>query len=266
MTELFFDLQASVMMQEYYREEKKRAKVYQRNFFMEFGSLSEGVFSEQRRIMVDALFRDEWLYRSHITKAYNRAGERLIEELRQRLEKGDHLRIWYDVSVNEFCSMLWIVMMFSEYAPQLSIVCGNSIRYHQDPDHPWWHMLPKDVPAFLEFEQPVTDSLLIKMRGIWKEICETSDDLRIRENGIIRSVPVYYFDEHIEALIPDGGIKAYDLWGAVIRKYGDAIPMNLIEKRICHIVRNGRYIVTELPEEELPPHARQYLDCLFIHR
>ncbi len=228
---------------------KKKHDVIYFNLHLNYGELSDGVFSDKRIRETNSVFCEEWLYQPLFTRSYIRHIKKAICQISKLLKKREHIRIWFDGSANEYCSFLYLISIFSQYWEQISFVNAENMGFDDLIFVPWLEIDPFNIEQFIAAEQQLTENFALAKVFEWKEICSNNSPLRVFENGSIKGVPIDYYDPIIESVIPIEEYSSDLVFRDLLNIVGNKIPYELLLNRLSHIIRNGNYRITHITKK-----------------
>ena len=159
--------------------------------FLSMGDISDLANLESRRDLYHSLY-GEFDHTSIVKQAFVQL---------QKIEKTSApIRIWYSNEPDELCGMLFISWMLRDWNVNIcTIQCSRSIAL---PGHTTLYknstnLSLEDVPIFLSFSQELEQPLAAHFANLWECLAKKNSELRVTENGAVRSVSIDYFDKLI---------------------------------------------------------------------
>lgn len=176
-----------------------------------------------------------------------------LEQICRRAASGEPIRIWVGTSGEDRCMLSWFAaqldrrsltsgkVYLNELPEKYNLPQGGAVSCTEwgDVEPEKWGLLDQK----LRREAPA--DFLQKQAALWHRLQEENTDLRIVENGTVKSVPGDYFDDLIWAEIdrqPDEFYEAQligELIGTQLR-----MPDGWIASRIETMIASGRLCIT----------------------
>ena len=192
--------------------------------------------------------------------------QKTLNTICARLKSGESLRIWIGSSAEDRCMISWLAnQLLRRNLGTAKLLLNQLPGKYQRPDgtfvsfKDWGEVEPLlwgQLDRELRQEVPTDD--LVHQAQIWQQLCQENGDLRIVDNGSLRSVSADYYDARIQAEIdrqPEEFPEACVI-GHLIGE-GLRMPDTWIADRIERMIQAGQLTVTEEETPGVPSYRRR---------
>lgn len=170
-------------------------------FMLDIGNIREPVYSSYRKELIYSILNQrQWGNNSQIEEELKASGSVYVNELnrlKDYIDKGEELRIWYCDSPYSLCGFYFLCDFMKGCTNQINvvklpeyIVRENCIVSYQN----WGEVPAEEISYFLKFEK----QLLIEERWMyeikWSELVNENMPLRVNINGHIIGVTDEFYD------------------------------------------------------------------------
>lgn len=238
--------------------------------YLSVGDLSEGVFSKKRVAAVADIVKGDLLYnRTFFGKRYWDKAKDAINEIRQRAENGEKIRIWYYTEADSVCAMMYLVSELADTDTEIALICIDCEDEAQiELSRTFTNFTRDQINYCVENAKVLGEADIKSIRDSWDELTSQSYPLRAYENGRVFGVPEDYYDEMIERNIPAAveftAVKVMDsvLRGLDLRK----VNYSLLEKRLAMLMCSGRYSMRVRTEYSPHDEVRPLLERMYFRK
>ena len=189
-----------------------------------------------------------------------------LDAICTRLQAGEPLRIWLSASAEDQCMMAWfadqlqrrnvhpVSLLLNQLPSRYERSDGTEVSYESwgEVEPLLWGRLDRE----LRKEAPA--DYLDRQAQLWQRLRQEDGDLRILEDGSLKSVSADYYDARIVAELdrqpeefPEAAVIG-SLIGAGLR-----MPDTWIANRIEHMIQAGRLTITEEETPGVPSYRRK---------
>ena len=188
-----------------------------------------------------------------------------LDAICARARNGEPLRIWLGISAEDQCMMSWLAhQLVSRDLSTVQVFLNRLPSRYARPegDMVSWENWGEVEPILWgrldqELRREAPTDFLVSEARIWQALCKENGELRILENGRLRSVSADYYDSWIQAEIdrqlpefPEaqviGSLIGHDL----------RMPDTWIADRIEVLIRSGLLTVAEEQTPGVPSYRR----------
>ena len=220
------------------------------------GEIAPEHFWEHRR----AFFADTELYLSPNHQQADKNAHRHLEKCRQslaqvfqRVKGGEAMRIWYGSSAEDGCMLAWLAAQLADQQLTPKTLYLNQLpEQYPRPEGgavswiSWGEVGPKQWGLLdQELRREAPEDFLSEQAALWHRLQRENTELRIAENGELRSVPADYYDDLIRQAVrrqPEEFNEAQligQLIGTQLR-----MPDVWIAQRIEVMIQAGQLVIT----------------------
>lgn len=230
---------------------------------LHLGDLRDGVFSETRLNQVHAMMEDEWRDGTLYTKREQKKASTGIKAVKQRMEKGEKIRIWYSDSAEDLCALYYLISELSGIPGEITCVHKNSWKVpYSNKVSRFGALRYPELLYYLPTERTIEESERRWIAETWKELCSQSWILRANVNGELVGVPESFYDSGIRAFIPRSGeFKSSRVEGEYLTVIPSGLGSDIVEWRLSVILHGSEFETVGEPRE-LPEGAY----CLMLDR
>lgn len=224
-------------------------------FMLDIGNIQEEIDSLYRKKLIyDMYAQEQWGKDLEMDMELRSLAEiyvREMQRLKEYLEEGETIRIWYSDAAYSICGFYHLCSIFSKYKNQLRIVKlpqyvvrGNVIVSYKN----WGEVAAEEFAGFLQYEKELSREEVRMYQSMWHELQEDNSPLRASINGELVGVPEDFYDFLIWKRLTQKPIKEARLIGDILGNY----PVNMVDswyaKRINYHIAQGKIKVVEESE------------------
>lgn len=221
-------------------------------FMLDIGNIQEETDSQYREKLIYDMHAQEQRGKNleidvelrNLAKTYVRETQRLKEYL----EKGETIRIWYSDAAYSACGFYHLCSILSKYENPLRIVKlpehvvhGNVIISYKN----WGEIAAEEFAGFLHCERELRKEEVRMYQSMWNELREDNSPLRASLNGKMVGVPEDFYDFLIWKILTKTPIKEARLIGDILGKYPVNMRDSWYAKRINYFITQGKIKVVE---------------------
>ncbi len=162
--------------------------------------------------------------------------DKIIDSINRRYK----IRIWTShKDIYSYLIMLYVSSVIKKYDYQLYVIYCDEY----DKDCPSISAMKiEDIEKLVGLECKLEDEEIKCNCDVWKKLIRDNSELRIIENGIVKSVSLNYYDKYIlDTLSKIGKVKIRQLIGKLMQKV--YLQDNLYKYLINNLIKNGRIII-----------------------
>lgn len=175
-----------------------------------------------------------------------------MARLKEYLEKGEAIRIWYSNAPYSRCGFYSLCAILQQYENEIHTiklpeysVQTNSIVMHKD----WGEVAAEEFAAFLPCEKKLSKEE-IRMYAIWwRELVEDNSPLRAMVSGRLVGVREDFYDFAIWKKLTKEPVKEARLIGNILGNYPISVSDWWYAARIEHFIGQGKIKVAEDSED-----------------
>lgn len=234
-------------------------------FLLDIGDIREPVESSYRRELIFSMYaQNQWEQDEETKEALRDAGDACVRELHRLkdfLDKGEAVRIWYSDAPYSRCGLYGLCRMLRGYDNEISAVRlpeyavrGKNIVSH----HSWGEVSAEEFAGFLSYEKPLSREEICRYAMLWDALAEENGPLRTVINGRVVSVPEDFYDFLIWKWLKDVPVREAKLIGNIIGRTQLGVGDWWFAKRIEHYIGLGKIRVVEDSENR---YARMICAC-----
>ena len=165
--------------------------------------------------------------------------------INEAIKRKDKIRIWTShYNIYSYLIMLYICNILKNIECDLYVTysdeCDN-VEYCISPSV----MNPKELENLAKLEHKLSEDDILKFSNTWEELVKSNSEMRILENGIVKSVSISYYDSMIlDKLKLLGSVKVSKLVAMLIQEIYlmDILYVYLIKK----LIKNGKIKVVKI--------------------
>ena len=178
---------------------------------------------------------------------------REMERLKEYLENGETIRIWYSDAPYSVCGFYQLCSILSGYKNQMRIVKmpehivrGKEIVSARN----WGEVAAEEFAGFLQYEKELSGEEIRMYRSRWSKLQEDNSPLRAVIHGRIVGVMEDFYDFLIWKRLTKEPIKEARLIGDILGHYPVNIGNWWYAKRINYFIGHGKIKVVEDSENK----------------
>lgn len=226
-------------------------------FMLDIGDIKKPVDSRYRKELIYSMYaKDQWEKDSEMDTELKRLGDIYVEELarlKQSLEDGEPVRIWYSDAPYSRCGFYSLCGLLWEYDNRISCVRlpkyqvhGNVIISYQN----WGEIAAEEFAGFLSYEKRLSKQELRMYASLWSELVEDNSPLRSVVNGEVIGVLEDFYDFLIWKKLTEEPVKEARLIGDILGYWRIGMGDWWYAERIEHFIRLGKIKVIEDSEKK----------------
>ena len=118
-----------------------------------------------------------------------------ILAMNEAINNGYKIRIWTShYHIYSYLIMLYICNLINKYYDKLYVIYSDRMSHkYFSPSI----MQPNELNELTKFEHKLTQEEILNFSNIWQKIIDINSEMRILENGIVKSVSIDYYDSMI---------------------------------------------------------------------
>ena len=163
----------------------------------------------------------------------SRIDDNILNIIVNNIDRNNKIRVWTSKKdIYSYLLMLYISSIIEIYNYDLYVTYSD--EYNIDYISPRV-MNEKELENLEKIEHKLSKNELMNNTKIWKKLVKENSELRVIDNGIVKSVSMSYYDEIIlETLNELGKVKMINLVATLIGKIYvcDSLIISLIERLI----------------------------------
>lgn len=230
-------------------------------FMLDIGDIKEPADSLYRKNLLYSLYaQGQW-----VESATADAGEdeelktvadtyvNEARRLKNYLEEGETIRIWYSDAPYSRCGFYSLCGMLQKYENEIHTVKlpeyrhqGNTIISHSS----WGEVAAEEFAAFLPYEKVLSKEEVRMYAGIWDGLVEDNSPLRAVINGRLVGVPEDFYDFLIWKRLTKEPVKEARLLGDILGRYRMSVGDWWYAGRIEYFIKQGKIRVAEDSESK----------------
>lgn len=153
-----------------------------------------------------------------------------IKVIEESIQKKQKIRIWTS-HTHIYSYLLFLYMCYFLSKKNYEFYVLYSDEYHQGCFSPSV-MRENELEKLSELEHKVTKEEMLKNSKIWEQLVKENTELRIIENGMVKSVSLHYYDHWIlETLKTLGTVSVSRLVATLLR------DVNLIDSLYAYFIK-----------------------------
>ena len=125
-------------------------------------------------------------------------------------------------------------------------------------DRCWGEADPFMIDECVPLQRALSTEERKHFAACWETLVAENAELRVNENGTIKSVPIDYLDDEIYSFAPEGEVKLLKVAGEMIGRSKHIITDSFVYDRIDAMIENGRFEVVK----KAAPDADYYRDTI----
>ena len=180
-----------------------------------------------------------------------------LETIRQRLDAGEQVRIWYSSHPDEMCGLHWFLTQLVQDMPSTKVsivklpdweIKEQTLAVHTG----WGEVDPDEWHRYANLQKEVSPVFVSAAASKWRQLQEENAVLRAVINGRLFSVPEDFYDYFIRSEIENQNDEFQEgqLIGRILGKYQLGISDGWLAMRIEKMIENGKLqIITNAPSD-----------------
>ena len=239
--------------------------VFSFNLAWSVGSIADNCLGIERLGVLERLFSiyPEDVGKPAVEELYQSATKNL-DAIRNKVENGETLRIWYSNQPDEICGLYWIMNLLKSWEllftkvvlvklPEWTIDETTIVRYNS-----WGEVEPGKWHNYLDLQMTAPKVLINAIASHWSDLQKENAPLRALINGRLQSVPENFYDDFILREIDSekNEFREANLIGRILGKYQLGISDRWLALRIEEMIRSGKLSVVSSAPEDGPSYHR----------
>lgn len=249
----------------------KTSDIFGFNLMLSVGDISESHPSIKRSQTLEHLYSVYPMDEGHqaAREILIRADENL-EVIRERVEKGEGIRIWYSNQPDEMCGLYWFMEQLNGWkAHNVEVLIvklpeweadekGNIIRKNS-----WAEVAPQEWQSHISLQKIAPPSYIKSCAYHWQELQTENAPLRAMLNGQLVSKSENLYDDFIlrEIKAEDEEFREAKIVGRVLGKYRLGITDSWVALRIEEMIHAGKLEVVHENDKDMPIYHRVLKKC-----
>lgn len=216
-------------------------------FMMDIGDIQEKSDSEYRKNLIYSLYaQEQWGKNEDIDRELRAVGDIYCSELarlRNDLENGEPIRIWYSDAPYSLCGFYHLCSLLKN--------CDHDIRVVKLPPyvvHPnaiisyqsWGEVAAEEFSLFLPYERILSREELRMYAILWSKLQKDNSPLRAVVNGQLLSVPEDFYDFLLWGSLTQKPEKEARIIGNLLGKFRIGVGDFWFSKRIDYFIKKGK--------------------------
>ena len=169
--------------------------------------------------------------------------ENEISVINESIKRKDKIRIWTShYNIYSYLIMLYICNFVKSKHCELYVTYSD--EYNKNFVSPSL-MNPKELENLVKLEHKLSKSDILKFSDMWNELVKNNSEMRILENGIVKSVSIDYYDNIIlDKLKLLGTVKVSKLVGTLMKDIYliDSLHVYFIKR----LIKNGKIKIVKI--------------------
>lgn len=226
-------------------------------FMLDVGNIKEPVDGQYRKDLIYSMYsQNQYGKNAELDAELKQAGEVYAEELlrlKQFLDDGEKIRIWYSDAPYSRCGCYALCRMLQSYENEIYtvklpeyVISNHTVISYSN----WGEVSAEEFAGFLSHEKPLKKEEIKMYARLWSQLAEDNSPLRAVINGKVTGVPEDYYDFLLWKKLSSKPIKEARLIGDVLGCYQMGIGAWWYAKRIDHYIQQGRIKVVEDSENK----------------
>ncbi len=188
-----------------------------------------------------------------------------LAEIRERITKGEALRVWYSNQPDDMCGLCWFMEQLHQWEPhscQLFLIKLPEWESREEgiieKKSGWGDVSPEEWHRYLDLQTAVPQTFIKSCAAHWRELQKENAPLRAVLNGRLVSVPDNIYDSFIlhEIEAEDDEFQEAIIIGRVLGKCQLGIGDAWVALRIEEMIRTGILEAITSPSKDAPLYHR----------
>lgn len=233
-------------------------KVICLGFMMDVGDIKASVDSQYRKDLIYSMYvQDQWGRDEELNKECQKLGSvycNELDRLREFLEKGEPIRIWYSNAPYSICGYYHLCSLLQNYKNEIFVV--KLPEYEMRPDHTivsyshWGEMEAEVLVQHLPYQKKLYKMELKMYAWNWSDLQEDNSPLRAVINGKVLGVPEDFYDFLIWKRITKKPEKEARIIGDILGNNPIGVGDWWYARRIDRMIGQGKVSVAEDSEKK----------------
>lgn len=216
-------------------------------FMMDIGDIQKPMDSTYRKELIHSMLaQNQWDQDSEMEKQLKQAGaiySAELQRLKQYLEQGETVRIWYSDAPYSICGFYSVCNLLQNYRNTVRVVKLPECIVHDQyivSYQTWGEVVPEELEEFLCYEKQLFREEVRRYAVLWQELMKENRPLRAVINGRVVSVPENFYDFQIWQRLDHTPIMEARLIGDIIGETKLGVADWWYARRIEHFINQKR--------------------------
>lgn len=216
-------------------------------FMLDIGDIKRPVCSTYRKELIYSIYaQNQWEEEDDFEEELKTLGnvyEKELNRLKEFLEEGESIRIWYSDAPYSRCGFYSLCQILQKYKNNVSavklpeyVLKGQQITVYQS----WNEVCAEEFAGFLPDEKKLSKEEIRMRAQNWTDLQEENTPLRAVINGKVLSVPEDFYDFLIWQELKNKKLKEARLIGNILLNTQIAISDSWYARRIEQHIRDGK--------------------------
>ena len=226
-------------------------------FMLDIGNIKESVDSQYRKNLIYSMYaQNQYSNNPEIDEELKLTGkvyENELLHLREYLEDGETIRIWYSDAPYSRCGFYSLCRMLQNYnnevhvvkLPEYVVKKTSIISYRS-----WGDVSAEEFAGFLSYEKVLTKEEVRMYALLWTELTEDNSPLRVVINGRVTGVKEDFYDFLIWKRLTYKPIKEARLIGDILGYFRIGMGDWWFARRIEYFIQQDKIKVLEDSENK----------------
>lgn len=222
-------------------------------FMMDIGNIKEPMESSYRKELIYSMLEQEQWGQEGGLKDIGEAYEKELQRLKNYLDAGEPVRIWYSDVPYSRCGLYSLCQILKGYENEMSIVKlpayvvrDTCIQSYQS----WGEVSAEEFAGFLPYEKPLSKEEVRMYAILWSDLVEDNSPLRAVVNGKVLSVSEDFYDFLIWKWLKNDPVMEGRLIGNILGHTQIGVGDWWYAKRIEYYIKQGRIRIVEASERK----------------
>lgn len=216
-------------------------------FMMDIGDIQKPMDSTYRKELIHSMLaQNQWDQDSEMEKQLKQAGaiySAELQRLKQYLEQGETVRIWYSDAPYSICGFYSVCNLLQNYRNTVRVVKLPECIVHDQyiaSYQTWGEVVSEELEEFLCYEKQLFREEVRRYAVLWQELMKENRPLRAVINGRVVSVPENFYDFQIWQRLDHTPIMEARLMGDIIGETKLGVADWWYARRIEHFINQKR--------------------------
>lgn len=216
-------------------------------FMMDIGDIQKPMDSTYRKELIHSMLaQNQWDQDSEMEKQLKQAGaiySAELQRLKQYLEQGETVRIWYSDAPYSICGFYSVCNLLQNYRNTVRVVKLPECIVHDQyiaSYQTWGEVVSEELEEFLCYEKQLFREEVRRYAVLWQELMKENRPLRAVINGRVVSVPENFYDFQIWQRLDHTPIMEARLIGDIIGETKLGVADWWYARRIEHFINQKR--------------------------
>lgn len=226
-------------------------------FMMDIGNIKEPMESSYRKELIYSMYAQNlWAQDEKIDEELKNAGDvytRELHRLKDYLEHGETVRIWYSDAPYSRCGLYSLCQILIGYENEVSVVkLPEYVARDKDivSYQSWSDVSAEEFAGFLPYEKSLSKEEVRMYATLWSRLVEDNSFLRAVINGKVISVPEDFYDFQIWKWLTNVPMKEARLIGNILGHSQLGGGDWWYARRIEYYIEQGEILVVEDSENK----------------